>query len=370
MKLSLSLLLILCSAFFVLLGGCQDNSFERKPPAAASIDAAAEDYEINDEEPLASEPISVAGAFLSCAIDPTIEVSSEENSGLGCRLTDENNKPIVLPRNFEVTTTLIKADGTSREIPPSPITSIYWHWVYESPTRDLVGGSITMTSNAEGVLWGEAKTVVITEADNNLQNQLDLVYAMIAEHEASVANLQVKVDESTKKRDQFQKNETQAKQEKDSIKIEMDNLKIEYKNAKVQYDQAMSAANSAMDQLAVAEAARLQAAADLETAADVQAAEARLADAVQKEAEAQQILDNAIISRDNAKIQMDSEKADFDTAKGNHNNMIGIHTTAVVFLQRANKVLEEDIAALEKVTDDLEALRAEAERLKAELEKQ
>jgi chemotaxis protein histidine kinase CheA len=402
MKIWDSLLILLLFAGMAIVSGCQEKNFEKNSNPSASIDAEVEkDDGTKDNEQIVSEPIAVGGAFLYCAMDNGIEVSSDENSGLGCRLTDENDRPIVLKRDFAVTTFLTRADGSSRELQPSAVTSIYWHWVYEAPTNELVGGSIKMTSEAEGVIWGEAKTVAIAEADNDLQNQLDLVYAMIADHEAKVAELQAEADEAEAKWDTSQTFATQAEEAKLNAKDTLDSAEIQYDTAKDEYAQAMSAVASADDQLAtatnekssaneslVAAKAALadaeQALADAATedeidaaeaeraqaAADVQAAETNLAEATQKEADAQQALDSAINSRDNTKVQMDSAKADRDTAKDNYRGKVALHTTAEYFLERAQKVLDEATEALEKVTTELEALRAEAERLKTELENQ
>jgi len=397
MRIRDDLFIIILLVTWLFLSGCQEPpSFENRSKSSATIDAKGNKGDENAEEEFGvDEPISVGGAFLFCAFDDAIAASSEDQSIVGCRLKDQNDRPIVLERDFEVTTILVSADGFSRrEIERSAISNIFWHWVYEAPTSEVAGGKIEMSSNAEGVIWGEVKVVQIAESDNDLQSRLNLVYMMIDDYEISLANLEKDLDYRKRRLEKNQVNEKNQDNEKtvasralqsatsqhQLTETNYDEANREVTNFNTQWSTAVSEKEKVTKDLAAAQAvltAAEQAVIDAPTPENISAAEAartnvqaadtNLINATAKESQIRQLLEDSIGRSDDTKSKMDVAKAQRDTAQNKYNEKFLLHQSALSALERATKKHEEALAARDKVARELADLQAEAERLKNEL---
>ena len=386
----------------LLLSSCHSEpQFENNGKPSASIDAKRSTDEDRNDDDAVDEPVSVAGAFLFCAIDQDLPVSQESNSGLGCRLSDKDGRPIVLKKEYKVSAILITIDGQRKQLMLFQSDSIFWHWVYEAPTTELLGGSIEMTSSDEDLIWGEAKRVQIVEKTNDLQAQLDLVYMMIADHEASLADLQADVDSKNQKVDEMKSSVQKLEEEKIQLKEDRDiatKLSEEKTATHKQSVEALKNAEKTLDEITL----KLTSATE---SRDTAAAALMSAEQAILDAQTQQEIDAAIASRDQVLIEFQSAEAmlaeiqasetqaiddvtiaqkqaeaakkDMDAA----NTVLFVatlrlaegaesHSDAVSDLEDATTLLEEATTARDRVSSKLSELRLEAERLISEIHRQ
>ncbi|MBQ49989.1 MAG: hypothetical protein CMP10_21595 [Zetaproteobacteria bacterium] len=393
----------LCAtAISLFVSSCSEDTFSStRIKKSATFEEDGVDSEID-------MPVSVAGAFLYCQIDDDIEVEENE-SALGCRLTNNGRIPIILKAPITVNAKLKKANGTEEILTEDPkLMSALWHWVYVHPTADLIGGSIVMDSDDPDFIWGTTKEIAIVEDAASTRIELADVEFLITNYENEIEQQKIEVEthkeikqtkenrlaEKTQNRDNAQQKVDTNKEALEAANLKKDTaatiLTLSDTNKQstaalaIQSQETANLATDALNQAVLAIEAAEAALGLAITAEEIETAELNLANAnsihalaVGQSTDANAALQTALTNAENAAVEfLAALTAHTDSVnkgkKASDDHIASLLTLGVTkeFLKSAEKKLEEAQVNLTKqeniltmLEDNLLDLLKEKQRL-------